>query len=631
MITNLEYKPLIQLLLLLTILLLAANNLFGQNYETTEIKFMGGSGIPEDELIDLIHSEEGDEFDARLVKLDKILLTNYYRQNGFLTVLVFDSLTIDNKSRNVIILYEIIEGQRYYFERVDLTGNNIFNKSKLLNMFSELQRGMPFNEGAVKDARVAIENAYYNNGKPFVSIALDYQFEQDSMVVITCDIEENQTVTIKEMAYLGLKGVQEFIVRRELEIKKGEVYDREKITKSQRNLYRTGLFEYIRFELKPTAEDSSEAILQIQIQEKDVWWLGASIGFTSENEESYGNKLELSLEGGHRNLWGTGRSISLYVVPSIAYDVNSKSIINPDNHITFVFVEPWIGYTRTPGVFMASYHLYRPQNSADFNLLRFNFGVSREISDILDLRGSLEAKLVTTLEEGAIDSTLLEDASRDQVYSATIYGKRDTRNNFFSPTDGAFTDLSVAFSYSIGKDENDQKDYKTYITLISGWRRFQPLRWNIFKRRDPITLATRLRGGTIIELGPTKEIPISDLFFAGGATTVRGYAEQLLGPAILDDKGYKEQATGGKLLLLANAELRVPLFWLFVGEIFFDMGNVWQEVGDFQVKEIKATTGLGVAILTPVGPIRFDYGIKLNPDSSDRQRDAFHFGLYFAF
>ena len=175
------------------------------------------------------------------------------------------------------------------------------------------------------------------------------------------------------------------------------------------------------------------------------------------------------------------------------------------------------------------------------------------------------------------------------------------------------------------------KDFKTYITLISGWRRYQPLRWNIFKKRAPITLATRLRGGTIIEIGPTKDIPISDLFFAGGATTVRGYAEQLLGPATLDDQGYKDNAIGGKLLFLANVELRVPLFWLFVGEIFLDMGNVWREVKEFDVKEIKATTGFGIVILTPVGPIRFDYGIKLNPDSTDRQRDAFHFGLYFAF
>ena len=144
-------------------------------------------------------------------------------------------------------------------------------------------------------------------------------------------------------------------------------------------------------------------------------------------------------------------------------------------------------------------------------------------------------------------------------------------------------------------------------------------------------MATRLRAGAIFELGPTRNLPISDLFFAGGATTVRGYQEQLLGPTTLDSEGYKDQAIGGKLLYLMNLEFRVPLFWLFVGEIFLDGGNVWRELENFSLGEVKFATGLGIVLLTPVGPIRFDYGVKLAKEDSDRTRDAFHFGLYFAF
>jgi outer membrane protein insertion porin family len=476
-----------------------------------------------------------------------------------------------------------------------------------------------------------LENLYYNNGKPFVSLSFDYEIESDTLVVIKCEIRENQTVTIKDMEYKGLKLVQSFIVYRELEIKRGEIYSREELALSHRNLYRTGLFEYVRFELKPTEGDSTQAILVIQLQEKDPAWIGARIGFTLEEEESYGNKIELALEGGHRNLWGTGRSLSLHLVPSFAYDIETKKAINPDNHLTLIFVEPWIGYTKTPGVFLASYHIYRPLNSADFNVLRFNFGVSRELTPILDLRGSLEAKVVKLLEEGKVDTTLEADANRDQVYSILAYGKRDTRNNFFSPTNGSLSDLSLGYSYSIGELVSGERDIKTYITLISSWKRYQPLKWKPFKRREGITMATRLRAGAIFELGSSRNLPISDLFFAGGATTVRGYQEQLLGPTTFDSEGYKDKAIGGKLLYLMNLEFRIPLFWLFVGEVFLDGGNVWREIKDFNPKDVKFSTGLGVVLLTPVGPLRFDYGIKLNPDESDRTRDAFHFGLYFAF
>ncbi len=612
------------------LILLTCTISLSQSLEISEINFKGVVSFSENELTDILHSEEDEEFDARLVKLDKILLTNFYRQNGFLTVTVFDSLIINSVTNEVKVIYELVEGQRYYLDRIEFEGNELYSRDALLNSFEGMTPGNPFDEGMMKSAKQGMENLYYNNGKPFVVLSFDYEIENDSMVVIKCAIKENQTVTIKDMEYLGVELVQHFIIYRELEIKRGEIYSREELALSHRNLYRTGLFEYVRFELKPT-EDSTQAVLVIQVHEKDPAWIGARIGFTHEDEESYGNKIELALEGGHRNLWGTGRSLSLHVVPSLAYDIESKKAINPDNHISLIFVEPWIGYTKTPGVFMASYHLYRPLNSADFNVLRFNFGVSRELTPIIDLRGSLEAKLVTLLEEGIIDTTLEADANRDQVYSILTYGKRDTRNNFFNPTNGSLSDLSLGYSYSIGELESGGKEIKTYITLISSWKRYQPLKWKPFKKREGMTIATRLKGGAIFEIGPTKNLPISDLFFAGGATTVRGYPEQLLGPTTFDSEGYKNKAIGGKLLYLMNVEIRIPIYWLFVGEIFLDGGNVWREISDFNPTEIKFSTGLGLVLLTPVGPIRFDYGVKLNKEDSDKTRDAFHFGLYFAF
>ena len=488
---------------------------FSQSLEISDIYFKGIETFSEDELTEIIHSEEGEEFDDRLVKLDKILLTNFYRQNGFLTVTVDDSVIINRETMTVQIIYELAEGQRYYFDRIEFQGNELFSRNRLLNSIEELIPGQPFDEGMMKEAKQVLENLYLNHGRPFVKLSFDYEFECDSMVVIKCAIRENQEVTIKDMKYIGLKLVQPFIVYRELEIKRGEIFNREKLALSNRNLYRTGLFDYVRFEIKPLEDDSTQAFLIIQFQEKDPAWIGARIGFTYEEEESYGNKIELALEGGHRNLWGTGRSLSLHIVPSFAYDIETKKAINPENNITLMFIEPWIGYTKTPGVFQTAYHLYRPQNSANFNVVRFNFGVSRELTPIIDLRGTLEAKIVTLLQKGLIDTTLESDANRDQVYSILVYGKRDTRNNYFNPTNGALTDLSLGYSYSIGKSPSGGKEISTYFTLISSWRRYQPIKWQPFKRREPMTLATRVRVGAIFEVGPTKNLPISDLFFAG--------------------------------------------------------------------------------------------------------------------
>jgi outer membrane protein insertion porin family len=226
---------------------------------------------------------------------------------------------------------------------------------------------------------------------------------------------------------------------------------------------------------------------------------------------------------------------------------------------------------------------------------------------------------------------VIEDAGQDLVYTVSLYGARNTKNNFFNPTNGALTDLSVAFSHSIGETPAGDADIKQYLTLVSSWQRYQPLGFRISRGMGEVTLATRIKGGLIHEFGATKDIPISDLFFAGGATSVRGYQEQLLGPAVTNPDGVKTRALGGKVLYLMNAELRVPLIWLIMTELFVDAGNVWSEISDFQPTQIKFTTGAGIVILTPVGPIRFDYGLKLQPEPSDPGRDAFHLGFYFAF
>jgi len=602
-----------------------------QEFEIDVLTFIGNQSFDREDLEEIIQTEEGGVFEARLVKIDKILLTNFYRTRGFLTVEVIDTLSINRSTKNVSVIYKIYEGQRYVMGDIRITGNKLFSEEILKRAFTESPPGQPFDEAKIVLARQQIESLYYDNGKPFVDIKLDYRFEQDSLVIVLFDIFENQTIYVKKVNYLGLGHVQEFIVRRELEFNAGDLYSRRLMTISQQNIYSTGLFDYVKFEIEPIPDDSVNVNLNIQLQEKDARWIGFRIGFAYEQELSYGNKLELTLEGGHRNLFGTARSLSLHIVPSLLYDIDTKQVVNPDNHITLVFVEPWIGYTRTPGVLQIAYHQYRPINSAAFDVYQASFNVSHEFQDHYRLSGGLQTKYVNQLEAGEVDTLLDADVSNDLVYTVSLFGRRSTKNSFFNPTDGASTDLSVAFSHSIGETPEGLRDTKQYITIVPSWQRYQPLRRETAGSITSLTLATRIKAGILFELGSTKSIPISDLFFAGGATTVRGYPEQLLGPTTLDENGHKYKALGGKLLYLMNAEIRIPIYWLFMGEVFIDGGNVWREIEQFSFNDIRFTAGLGLVLLTPVGPIRFDYGYKLMPEKSDKAPDAFHLGFYFAF
>lgn len=602
-----------------------------------DITFLENSFKSGDELLDIIHSQPEKDYEPRLVKLDKILLTNYYRKNGFLTVVIRDSLRYTRQRERVDINYIIEEGQRYYYGGVRFSGAAEIGEPQLSKPFEHIEKGEPFDESHLNTARKRLEDLYYNSGKPFVRIQYDYRFENDSLVFAIFNIEENQTVYIKDIRYIGLKLVQKFLIRRELEIKKGDLYSREALEFSQQNIYSTGLFKFVRFDIDPIEGKPQNVILNVLVQEKDARWVGVQFGVAHEQDEFYGNKFDLTLQGGHRNLYGTARSVSLHITPSLWYGFETNRIINPQNRFLFQYVEPWIGATRTPGILQFAYDQKRPINFAHSNELLGSFEARHRFKkQKLDVSGSLTAKLIDRLNTGGVvDSSYTVYASLEpesRVYSVSLYGKRDSRPNLFDPRDGSMTDLSLGLSNSYVKTDADRNEANTYVTLIASWARYQPFRPTVFKKKFRWTLATRLKIGSIIDFRKNRSIPFTELFTAGGATTVRGYQQQLLGPpAKLDENGKIDEAAGGKLLFLANAEVRFPIFWLFIGEVFVDAGNVWKDINDFSPGTIRPTVGGGLALLTPLGPVRIDYGYKLVRTKKDPSPDAIHAGIYFAF
>ena len=184
-------------ILLTTFLILLSFNIVLAETEVTKISFRQNSSFDDDELLDILHSEEDEEFEPRLIKLDRILLNNFFRKNGYLLVEVSDSLVFSKNRKEVEIKYIIDPGQRYYYGGVRFKGVKELDEKKLAGHFEGIKIGSPFDESLIIDARKKVENEYYNKGKLIDTTTKSIMIDNDNNPAIS-GITGNVIITTDE-------------------------------------------------------------------------------------------------------------------------------------------------------------------------------------------------------------------------------------------------------------------------------------------------------------------------------------------------------------------------------------------------------------------------------------------------
>jgi outer membrane protein insertion porin family len=121
-----------------------------------------------------------------------------------------------------------------------------------------------------------------------------------------------------------------------------------------------------------------------------------------------------------------------------------------------------------------------------------------------------------------------------------------------------------------------------------------------------------VRAGVALPFGDTDSIPISESYFAGGDSTLRGFPRDGVGPS-----------TGGEALFLVNQEYRFPIWDGVVGVVFYDTGNVYADSADIDLTDLRHVLGAGVRYETPIGPLRLEYGRKLDREPGESLGELF--------
>jgi len=227
--------------------------------------------------------------------------------------------------------------------------------------------------------------------------------------------------------------------------------------------------------------------------------------------------------------------------------------------------------------FNLSYQYSHPFGGHSWGMLRYNF------------------KKVVVFNSQVSEAELGREDAPCNLSTFSVAFVNDSRDSYLDPTKGFFssTNFGVTTKVLLGSS-----DYVSFFTQNSYYHRIP----------GSLQLAASLRFGLARPYGGDESLPISERFFAGGGSSLRGFDTDYAGP--LDAVTHKP--VGGNALAIGSMELRIPFFRFIHIAGFYDTGNVFRTVSDIQLSGFSHTVGLGLRIKTPFGPLRADFGHNLN-------------------
>lgn len=247
-----------------------------------------------------------------------------------------------------------------------------------------------------------------------------------------------------------------------------------------------------------------------------------------------------------------------------------------------------------------------------FDVSRFNarFTIGRPLG------GNSNLSLALRYEDARLRHVVVAEQPEDfdpRIRSLIITYAHDTRDNLFDPQEGTYLEWRNEIAGSFLSGDN------TFARSILFIKKFIP-------GSDKTVFASAFEIGWMDYFGSSDEIPLSERFYAGGPNSIRGFDYQLVGP--LDSDRYP---LGGRFKIVWNAlEIRQSLYKIFGAVFFADMGNVWTDIRDFSIDDIRPSLGIGLRVASPIGILRLDYGLNLDKRPGEH-RDRFHFNMGHAF
>lgn len=525
------------------------------------------------------------------LEYDSFRIQDAYMRKGFLDAQVSSPfLSVNFNDYNASLFYKINEGQRYKVSGVKIVLETPVIAEEELYDGLKIKKGEFFDVQNLRADLDSLKVKVSDIGYPFANVNPDLD-KKDGEVNVIYYVSVGKKAYINDVIIAGNTRTDDRIIRREILLAPGDLYNLTKLRQSENALRRLGFFESVRVDTKRLSDDSMDLI--VTVSETRTGELTFGLGYGSYD------KVTVNASVRERNLFGTGNSAQVYMDISKTRQMYNIGITNPrifDSRYSFsfeIFKSSYVdwNYTENNTGFSAS------AGRLLTNTLRFSLGFGINKTNITDFAGGTESFY-----------RILFSNPNPWKISLTPSLSFDNTDDYYFPKNGVIASTYVEYA-GLGGDENFTKLYGKVALYkhLKDW-----LKLDFIARY-------KAQAGYVFEEGYT---PINNLFSMGGISTVRGYQSGSLSPAPIGADGLY---VGGNYMFTNSVELSYGILESLQMRIsaFYDFGLIGnhKRTLPFALDDkpiMRQSAGLALEWVSPIGPIVLVFPWAINPKPNDK-------------
>lgn len=531
-------------------------------------------------------------YKEEVLKNDALLIADHYMNNGYINVKVGEPIMkMAEDQESLLVDISITEGDQYRVGEVAFKGDILYAEHEIRKQL-KTESGEVFSRANLRVDIGTLTDMTADKGYAFNNVNPQTKADPEKKTMdLTFEVEKGELVYIDRISIIGNSKTRDKVARRELRLMEGDLYSATGFKRSKQNLMNTGYFEEANV---ATSKGSSENKLNVNVDLKEkatgAFTIGGGYssldGLIFQGSVSQANFLGLGLKANASAAIG-GRSNTYSVGLTDPYFLDSKWTLGMDIYRS---ERDYTNYSRrlTGGDIKAGYPI--TDFVGTFWMYKY------EIKDIYE-----PDPYYLKANKDYPESYPLGQTTTSSIYASITNNTTDFR---FDPSSGMVNTLSVEYAGPGGNNK--------YLREILDNTIYYPLWWKF-------VVSTKLVLGAVQKVGTP--IPIDEKFYLGGIGTLRGYSARTVSPKD------KDVYIGGEKELFGNIEVKFPLLPEFgiKGVGFFDYGNAW--TGGFKPPSIYMSYGGGIRWASPMGPLRLEYGIPINPRFDDNKSGRFEFAI----